>query len=83
MINIIDTVTNLIDTANVMVNVTVNDMVIKIIRENPDINVMEIAKIIQKSERQARRIVSDLKNAGIINDKNGHWEIITEENEAK
>ena len=75
------------DTANVMVNVTVNDMVIKIIRENPDINVMEIAKIIQKSERQARRIISDLKNAGIIKhigaDKNGHWEIITEENEAK
>ena len=74
------------DTANVMVNVTVNDMVIKIIRENPDINVMEIAKIIQKSERQARRIISDLKNAGIIKhigtDKNGHWEIITEENEA-
>ncbi len=75
------------DTANVMVNVAVNDMVIKIIRENPDINVMEIAKIIQKSERQARRIISDLKNAGIIKhigaDKNGHWEIITEENEAK
>ena len=41
---------------------------------------MEIAKIIQKSERQARRIISDLKNAGIIKhtgaDKNGHWEIV-------
>ena len=61
-------------------DVMVNDLIIKIIWENPDINVMEIAKIIQKSERQARRIISDLKNAGIIKhtgaDKNGHWEIV-------
>lgn len=63
-----------------MVNVTVNDRVFKIILENPDINVLEIAKIIQKSERQARKIISDLKNAGIIKhteaDKNGYWEIV-------
>ena len=75
------------DRVNVMVNdrvnVMVNDRVIEIIKQNPNMNVMEIADAIKKSERQTRRIVSELKKNGILirvgADKNGHWEIISNE----
>ncbi len=65
--------------ANDRVNVMVNDRVIEIIRMNPAINVVEIANALQKSERQTRRIISELKKNGILKrvgaDKNGHWEV--------
>ena len=76
-----------VENKNVMVNdrvnVMVNDRVIEIIKQNPNMNVMEIADAIKKSERQTRRIVSELKKNGILirvgADKNGHWEIISNE----
>ena len=65
--------------ANDRVNVMVNDRVIEIIRMNPAINVVEIANALQKSERQTRRIISELKKNGILKrvgaDKTGHWEV--------
>lgn len=58
---------------------TVNDTV-KLIRKNPKITLVELAKAISKSRRTVARQVKQLQEEGVIrrvgSDKTGYWEVI-------
>ena len=78
------------DPVNDLVSAPVNDLansVLEILMKYPNYSYAQIASSIQKSEATVKRTIAKLKKANKIRrigaDKNGHWEIITEETEAK
>ena len=65
---------------NDSVNDSVNKQIIKIIKANPFVSAVEIAKKINKSVATVNRRLSLLKKAEIIKrigpDKNGYWKVV-------
>ena len=66
---------------NVGINVGINEQrAIRIIAQDPKMTATRLAEILQVTVRQAERIFSSLRNAGMLRrvgaKKNGHWEII-------
>ena len=68
-------------TVNETVNETVN-LIIKYLKENPEISYEQLAEKMGKSRVTISRKISELKKAGIIKrigaDKNGYWQIVDE-----
>ena len=78
------------DPVNDLVSDPVNDLansVLEILMKYPNYSYAQIASSVQKSEATVKRTIAKLKKANKIRrvgpDKGGHWEIITEETEAK
>ena len=61
-------------------NGTLKSQIIEIIRVNPNVNAIQLTKLLNKSLRQIRRFLAELQKSGTIRrigaKKNGHWEVI-------
>lgn len=62
------------------INGTLKSQIMDIIRDNPNVNAIQLTKSLNKSLRQIRRFLAELQASGSIRrvgaKKNGHWEVI-------
>ena len=66
-------------------NGTLKSQIMDIIRDNPNVNAIQLTKSLNKSLRQIRRFLAELQASGSIRRvgarKNGHWEVINNQSD--
>lgn len=66
-------------------NGTLKSQIMDIIRDNPNVNAIQLTKSLNKSLRQIRRFLAELQASGLIRrvgaKKNGHWEVVNNQSD--
>ena len=67
------------------INGTLKLQIMDIIRDNPNVNAIQLTKSLNKSLRQIRRFLAELQASGSIRRvgarKNGHWEVVNNQSD--
>ena len=67
------------------INGTLKSQIMDIIRDNPNVNAIQLTKSLNKSLRQIRRFLAELQASGSIRRvgarKNGHWEVVNNQSD--